>query len=69
MIVIGTDGIWETRNLKNELFGKERLMELIRHNSIKSADDIVELCFEAIGNFRGHLPIEDDITMVVIKKV
>ena len=68
VIVIGTDGIWETRNLKNQLFGRERLMEQIRRHSNKSAEKIVEGCFEAIGDFRGHLPIEDDITMVAIKK-
>ena len=69
VIVIGTDGIWETRNLKNKLFGRERLMEQIRRHSSKSSDEIVEQCFESIGDFRGHLPIEDDITMVAIKKV
>ena len=68
VIVIGTDGIWETRNLKNQLFGRERLMDYIRRYSNRSADEIVERCFEAVGEFRGHLPVEDDITMVVIKK-
>lgn len=27
---IGNDGIWETRNSAGEMFGKERLLRLIR---------------------------------------
>jgi serine phosphatase RsbU (regulator of sigma subunit) len=68
IIVIGTDGIWEARDARNQLFGKERFMEVIRASCGKTADEIVAACFQAVREFRGGLPIEDDITLVVIKK-
>jgi serine phosphatase RsbU (regulator of sigma subunit) len=68
IIVIGTDGIWETRDVRNRLFGKERFMEVIQRKHKESADDIVDACFRAVTEFRSSLPIEDDITLVVIKK-
>ena len=37
IILMGTDGIWETRNSSGEMFGKERLNDLIRLHS-KSVD-------------------------------
>ena len=40
IIVIGTDGIWETRNDSGEMFGKNRLEGLIRLTCQRSADQI-----------------------------
>lgn len=68
IIVIGTDGIWETRDVKNRLFGKERFMEVVRSEHGKTAEEILDACFRAVREFRGGLPIEDDITLVVVKK-
>jgi sigma-B regulation protein RsbU (phosphoserine phosphatase) len=41
IILIGTDGIWEMRNDADEMFGKERLMEIIRSNSSATAKEMV----------------------------
>ena len=67
IIFIGTDGIWEAHNGDGEMFGKKRLYEIIRTNANKSADVIQNAVLEAISNFRGQAPQEDDITLVVIK--
>ena len=67
VIVIGTDGIWETHNNSGEMFGKEALMEIIRNNHTLSARQIVETVIETLEQFRGDLASEDDITLVVIK--
>ena len=37
----GTDGIWETGNEMGELFGKDRLKEVIRQHADQSARDIL----------------------------
>jgi serine phosphatase RsbU (regulator of sigma subunit) len=67
IIVLSTDGIWEARNQKSEMFGKERLLNIIRKNSQLSARDILDAMLEALKNFQKGFEIEDDITLVVIK--
>jgi sigma-B regulation protein RsbU (phosphoserine phosphatase) len=67
IIVIGTDGIWETRNSADEQFGKDRLRELIRAHARASARTIGTAIHDAVVMFRGGMPQEDDITFVVIR--
>src|SRR6478736_2191774 len=40
VLVIGTDGVWETLNAAGEQFGKERLMEAVREKAGLSATEI-----------------------------
>jgi len=67
IIVIGTDGIWESTNEDGEMFGHSRLKEIIHNNASKSADRIKENIINEVVTFRKELPQEDDITLVVIK--
>jgi len=67
IILIGTDGIWETHNGEGEMFGKDRLSHIIRKNNHKSAGAIQDAVLEAVSDFRGDTEQEDDITIVVIK--
>jgi phosphoserine phosphatase RsbU/P len=67
VIVIGTDGIWETRNPAGEMFGKARLTELIRQHAETSAQGIVLAVLDAVEEFRGSGEPEDDITLMALK--
>ena len=67
VIMIGTDGIWETHNRAGQMFGKKALKEIIRNNHAASARQIVDNVTEMLERFRGDEAPEDDITMVVIK--
>jgi sigma-B regulation protein RsbU (phosphoserine phosphatase) len=67
VVVIGTDGITETRNRSGELFGSERTREVIRTHAASSAADIQAAVIEAVHTFRGETPQEDDVTLVVVK--
>jgi sigma-B regulation protein RsbU (phosphoserine phosphatase) len=69
VILIGTDGIWEAHNSEGELFGKDRLHRIIRDNADKSAAAVQGAVLDEVSKFRGKLPQEDDITLVVIKTV
>ena len=69
VVFLGTDGIWETHNSKGELFGKKRLHNIIRDNAHASAAAILGTVLDAVSEFRGNLPQEDDITIVVVKTV
>ncbi len=67
IFVFGTDGIWETRNQQNEMFGKERFRQLIRSHATETAVAISDAVIQAVANFRGGRPQEDDVTLVVVK--
>jgi len=67
VFLLGTDGIWETRNAAKEEFGKERVRELLQRNHDRSAQEIVDLVLDALESFRGELPRQDDVTLVIAK--
>jgi sigma-B regulation protein RsbU (phosphoserine phosphatase) len=67
IILIGTDGVGETRNAEGEMFGKNRVRKLIRENAKRPAKEIITVVLDAIENFRFPLEKEDDATLVVVK--
>jgi phosphoserine phosphatase RsbU/P len=67
VLFIGTDGIWETGNERGELFGKDRLKEVIRENADQTARDILLAVHAAAEEFRDELKQEDDLTIVIVK--
>jgi len=67
IVLIGTDGIWEMHNEAGEMFGKDRVKEIIRNNISAASKEIIAAITNALNKFRGSKQPEDDITMVVIK--
>ncbi|HHP7233072.1 MAG TPA: SpoIIE family protein phosphatase [Desulfobacterales bacterium] len=67
MLFLGTDGIWETHSPRGEMFGKQRLLEILRRNATEPAGRIVERVVGALNRFRGDREPEDDVTMVAVK--
>ena len=68
IIFLSTDGIWEARNQKGEMFGKKPILSAIRQNSSLDAPQIIEAIFNTLGEFIGEMKIEDDLTSVIIKR-
>ncbi|TVQ81557.1 MAG: HAMP domain-containing protein [Phycisphaeraceae bacterium] len=69
ILVIGTDGIWEQSNKHNQMFGKDRLREVVRSNADRSSREIAVAIVEAVHAHRDTIPQSDDITLVVIRAV
>jgi serine phosphatase RsbU (regulator of sigma subunit) len=67
IILIGTDGIKEAVNTHGEMFGNERLLNVIRDDADQSAREILDKVFESLNDFRRPLEPDDDETLVVIK--
>jgi sigma-B regulation protein RsbU (phosphoserine phosphatase) len=67
IVVIGTDGIWETQNERSEKFGKERLSAIVQRLRGERAETILHAVFSSVADFRGDTPQEDDITLVIVK--
>ena len=67
IILIGTDGIKETHNQNNELFGAGRFNRVIRDHAHRPAKDIIKEMFDSLESFRFPVERKDDETLVVIK--
>jgi serine phosphatase RsbU (regulator of sigma subunit) len=67
VIIIATDGIWEARNPDGNMFGKDRIYQIIRQNASASANEIQNAVLESLEGFRKETKLEDDLTLVVIK--
>ncbi|WP_051177174.1 SpoIIE family protein phosphatase [Halodesulfovibrio aestuarii] len=67
VLVIGTDGIWEALAPEGEMFGKERLKEVVRMNHDKPATEILHAVVDAVKVFQDGEPQLDDITIVILK--
>jgi phosphoserine phosphatase RsbU/P len=65
--VMITDGVIETHNQRNELFGRERFKEIIRQNASQNAEEVLKAIVESVEKFRGEASQHDDITLVVLK--
>jgi serine phosphatase RsbU (regulator of sigma subunit) len=69
ILILTTDGAFEAHNRAGDLFGKERLKEVIRQNAGLAAEGMVKAVVEAVSSFRGDAAQNDDITLVVAKYV
>lgn len=67
VILLGTDGIWEARNLEGEMFGKESMVAVLKQNKDKNASQILEGIYQTLSDFQRGAAVEDDVTLIVIK--
>jgi phosphoserine phosphatase RsbU/P len=67
IIMMGTDGIWESQSPQGEMFGKERFKDIIRNNAVRPAKDIIQAVIEEVDRFCHPLEKVDDVTLVITK--
>lgn len=67
VLLIGTDGLWETPDGHGQQFGKERLREILRAMSGESAALIADAIEKKLTEFCGAGKLTDDVTFVVAK--
>jgi len=63
-LVLFTDGITEISNARDEEFGEERLMEVLRANRARDAEAMQKRVMAAIAEFSGG-NFQDDATLIV----
>jgi sigma-B regulation protein RsbU (phosphoserine phosphatase) len=67
VLFAGTDGVWEARDETRDMYGKDRLRDVIREHATKSSQEIAEAVQRSLAKFVGGGPVLDDITFVVVK--
>jgi len=64
-LVLYTDGITECVDPSNDLFGEERLKELIRTNPSLEPEQLSAMIISALRDFSGSEKFDDDVTLVI----
>lgn len=72
VLLLYTDGLKEARGSKlgehaGEEFGLDRILGVLRTNLTSSAEEIVRALGEAARAFSAPEPVEDDLTLLVVK--
>lgn len=66
--VLFTDGIIESRNIKNKEFTEEGLIKLVKKHTKSTASEILETICSEVKAFASGVDQFDDMTLVVIKR-
>ena len=69
VLVIYTDGVTEAQNETGELFGSGRLCQMIESIHDKHPDEMIERILKEVDIFCNNHPLEDDISLVIMKVV
>jgi sigma-B regulation protein RsbU (phosphoserine phosphatase) len=67
VLVMGTDGVWEAGIEKEEMFGKERLLKVVKRNLQAPPQELAARILDAVEEFTGKARIEDDRTVVIAR--
>lgn len=65
--IIYSDGLTEAINPDRELFGEDRVHEIILKKEYSSPRELGELLMKSIGEYRQDAEQNDDITLVIVK--
>jgi sigma-B regulation protein RsbU (phosphoserine phosphatase) len=67
MLILYSDGLTEAWDRQQEeLFGKERLLEVAQANLGRSAQDVQDALMTQVLEFMGDAPQSDDITLAIV---
>lgn len=69
ILLLYTDGITEARNEAGEMYGEDRLCQLVRENAHLSAQELLDHVYETAREWGRNVVQYDDVTAVVMKVV
>ncbi len=67
-LVLYTDGVTEATNAQEELFGVERLEQIVRASYPKTAEEIRDDSLDAVYRFSGGAALADDLALVILAR-
>jgi sigma-B regulation protein RsbU (phosphoserine phosphatase) len=69
LLVAYTDGIVEPENAYGEMFGEERFTELVLKYQHADSSELIARAMEAVIAWTGSTELQDDMTMVVARRL
>lgn len=67
-VVLYTDGVTEASSADRQMFGRQRLAEVVSAHRHLSAEDLAQAIDAAVAGFVGDAPQFDDFTLLVAKR-
>jgi serine phosphatase RsbU (regulator of sigma subunit) len=68
ILVVYSDGLTDAENPLEEMFGEERLLEIIQREAPSGSHAVERSFLQAIENFTQGMPQTDDITFVIVER-
>lgn len=68
LLLIATDGIWECMSPEGEMFGKQRIENIMYENKNLSSAKLIEKLYSEVLEYSQQPSLEDDFTCILIKK-
>jgi len=68
LLLCYTDGITEPENEYGEMFGEQRLIELVTRNADRDDAQIIRTVMDAVRQWTGSPELSDDMTIVLVSK-
>jgi sigma-B regulation protein RsbU (phosphoserine phosphatase) len=69
VLVMFTDGVSEAENEKGEMFGEQRLEDLVRRHAHSPAAEILQKIVDTVTRWTGEKGASDDVTLIVARKL
>jgi serine phosphatase RsbU (regulator of sigma subunit)/CHASE2 domain-containing sensor protein len=65
-VVFYTDGIVEAMNKREQIYGFEKLQEVVKTSRADTAEDLMNDIITSVSDFTGDVPQHDDLTVIVV---
>lgn len=69
LLVFYTDGVTEPENLYGEMFGEQRLIDLLMRNAERDEAEIVQVTIDAVRQWTGSDELQDDMTLLLLRQL
>jgi serine phosphatase RsbU (regulator of sigma subunit) len=69
ILIVYSDGLTDAENPEEEMFGEERLLEIVRREAPTGSCAVEQAILKEIADFTEGMPQTDDITFVVVEKL
>ncbi len=69
LLVCYTDGVTEPENEYSEMFGEDRLIEVLSKNAHRESEDIARIVIESVERFTGSPELQDDLTLLLARRL
>ena len=69
LLVCYTDGITEPENAYGEMFGEDRLIELVKKHRQTEESELIRIVFEAVRTWTGSPELQDDMTLLLARQI
>ena len=69
LLVFYTDGVTEPENTFGEMFGEDRLTELLLRNVDRPEAEILSEVYAAVRQWTGAEELQDDLTLMLARRI